>query len=100
MATDAYLNIQYLSHKSSRLVTSTVSKPSPQGWASYVRTSLLACPPPCSVMAGWTAFYSAQSVQAEDVILFSLLTVTAFPELAAKMAFKTVLIGVMKIYVN
>lgn len=34
------------------------------------------------------------------MILFSLPTVTAFPELAAKMAFKTVLIGVMKTYAN
>lgn len=46
------------------------------------------------------SFYSAQSVQAGDVILFSLLTATAFPEIAAKMVFKTVLIGVMKAYVN
>lgn len=45
-------------------------------------------------------FYSAPSVQAGDGILFSLLTVPAFPEFTAKMAFNTVLIGVMKIYVN
>lgn len=34
------------------------------------------------------------------MILFSLLTVPAFPELAAKMAFKTVLIAAMKTDVN
>ena len=34
------------------------------------------------------------------MILFSLPTVPAFPDLAAKMAFKTVLTGVMKLYVN
>ncbi|KAM8812053.1 uncharacterized protein V5649_011992 isoform 2-T2 [Rhynchonycteris naso] len=57
----------------------------------------------CPNQKTWTyvdKFYSARSVQAGDVILFSLLTVPAFPELAAKMAFKTVLIGVMKTYVN
>lgn len=41
-------------------------------------------------------FHSAQSAQAGDVILFSSRTAPAFPEVAAEMASKTVLIGVMK----
>lgn len=51
MVTDAYLNIQYLSHKSSRLVTSTVSN-SFTG-LGFLCGDLTTCLPPSLLRNGW-----------------------------------------------